>query len=220
MDYIDKNQSAYDIAASQYKKRRLSNIPCEVDPPSLFKLINSFIPEQGNPKKMLEIGPGVGQLILMFSEGGYETIGIDLSSEMLKIASSTSPNTKFINANVLEYNFPEDNFDVICAAAVIHCFPENDAVYLLQKINKWIKQEKGIFYVHTTAENEPQEGFEEKKDYNESIVRYRKRYTEDEFESLLIKCNFKILNSYIKREDEVNKLWQCYVCGTLMHKKI
>jgi ubiquinone/menaquinone biosynthesis C-methylase UbiE len=212
MNYIKLNKKAYTIAAEQYEKRIITNLPCEVDSLSLIKFINPFLSNK-KTKKMLEIGPGNGLLIRLFSEKNYETTGIDFSDKMITIASKTSPESKFINANVLDYDFEEDYFDVICAAAILHCFPKKDAKKLLNKIHKWLNKQNGIFYTHTTLEKDSREGLEVKSDYDGSIIRYRKRYKSEEFRELLEKNSFRILKFTFREEKYRNKLWQCYICS-------
>jgi len=56
------------------------------------------------PGKLLDLGCGTGRLIAHFAPKGYECVGVDLSEEMLKVASSRVENThaQFIHANLLE----------------------------------------------------------------------------------------------------------------------
>jgi ubiquinone/menaquinone biosynthesis C-methylase UbiE len=212
MNYIAKNRVAYDIAALQYKERLITNTPCEVDAPTLFKFVDSFVTKTRYPINMLDIGPGNGQILRLFSNAGYETTGVDISAKMLEVARQTSPKSKFINANIMEVEFPNCCFDVIYASAIIHCFPKNDANILLGKIYSWLTNDNGILFVQTTVEKISSEGFVEKSDYKDNIIRFRKRYTEEEFRKLLIENKFSIINSECRSEPDRNKLWQCYIC--------
>ncbi len=98
--------------------------------------------------------------------------------------------------------------------AVIHNFPIEEARKLLSLIHKWLK-ENGILICTTTVAKMDFEGYEEKKDYKSNIKRFRHHYTEDAFEELFKKQNFKVLDKKYKEEidDTRNKLWQILYVG-------
>lgn len=64
-------------------------------------------------KKFLDIGCGTAMLTKIFGEN-RETIGIDMSEEMLLIARKHMPSAKFICSDMRDFNL-EENFDLVMA---------------------------------------------------------------------------------------------------------
>lgn len=77
--------------------------------------------------KILDLGCGNGKLRLLFKETDIDYVGVDNSSELLKIAEKRLnfklPRQKFIKANILNLPFPDNSFDVVFFVAVLHHIP-------------------------------------------------------------------------------------------------
>ena len=67
----------------------------------LIKIIKKFT----NKKKVLEVGCGSGGHAIEFSKLGYQILGLDKSSYMIKIAKRKSKKTKFIVKDAVQFNF-------------------------------------------------------------------------------------------------------------------
>jgi len=69
-----------------------------------------------NAKNILDLGCGTGGHDIILAERGYKVTGVDLSSEMLKIAKNKSAEKKlkidFINGNIAKMNLGK-RFDVV-----------------------------------------------------------------------------------------------------------
>jgi len=87
-----------------------------------------------NPKKMriLEIGCGVGRVILPMSEIFGEVIGIDVSGKMVEIAQKylrNEPNCKVYENNGMDLSmFPENYFDFCYSIITFQHVPEKEIV--------------------------------------------------------------------------------------------
>lgn len=206
-DYIEVNRKAYDILASEYKEKYKNN-----DGANYFYslLKNVVLKRKKNDKtKMLEIGPGTGTLLNVFENEGIRTIGVELSSNMASIASCTSPNSIIINNNILDVNFLECEFDFILAMAVIHNFPEEDLIKLLDKIKYWLKDD-GYFILDTSNNKVTESGYFEKEDYDTRVERYRRKWKKEDLDKFLINQGFYI-DELINYVDETsNKEWLVY----------
>ena len=77
--------------------------------------------------KILDIASGTGKQAFAFANKGYDVIGIDLSSDMLKIANKNNKyeNLKFQIADVTQMPFKDNQFDVSCSSFGIHEMPLN-----------------------------------------------------------------------------------------------
>ena len=100
-------------------------------------------------------------------------------------------------------------FDFILAMAVIHNFPEEDLVKLLDKIKVWLKDD-GFFILDTTNNQVTETGFFEKEDYNNNVVRYRRKWKKEDLESFMEKQGFYIQDSVVYKDSTSNKEWLIY----------
>lgn len=104
-----------------------------------------------NCENALEIGCGTGAFARLLAERSRRVIGIDLSSEMIRVARSRStglPNLEFQLADAMTWKFPQ--FDFICSIATLHHLNQRD---LFVKIREAL-QPAGVFLVLDLVESE------------------------------------------------------------------
>lgn len=97
-------------------------------------------------KSLLDVGCGLGESSVMFAELGAEVTSNDLSSEMLGLTSQLAE-TRGLSVHTCHgpaetLDLPQESFDVVYAANVIHHLSDADAFY--QAILKLLKP-GGIF---------------------------------------------------------------------------
>lgn len=206
-DYIEINKASYDIVAEEYKTKYKNNDGAN----KFYDILQEFVLNKKNDdfSKMLEIGPGVGTLLKIFEEKGFRTTAVELSENMASLACENSSNSVIINNNILEINFMPKQFDFILAMAVIHNFPEEDLIKLLDKIKVWLKND-GFFILDTTNNQVTETGFFEKEDYNNNVVRYRRKWKKEDLESFMEKQGFYIQDSVVYKDSTSNKEWLIY----------
>ena len=206
-DYIKINKASYDIVAEEYKTKYKNNDGAN----KFYDILQEFVLNKKNDdfSKMLEIGPGVGTLLKIFEEKGFRTTAVELSENMASLACENSSNSVIINNNILEINFMPKQFDFILAMAVIHNFPEEDLIKLLDKIKVWLKDD-GFFILDTTNNQVTETGFFEKEDYNNNVVRYRRKWKKEDLESFMEKQGFYIQDSVVYKDSTSNKEWLIY----------
>jgi len=139
-----------------------------------------------------------------------KTVAVELSEEMIKYAKEESPNTIYINENILNVEFEKNSFDAIFMGALIHNFPKEDVNKLLKLVYKWIKPD-GKVLIYTTIHEKSEEGFYEKADYSGNIVRFRKKFTEEELKNTVKKIGFEINHTMYTSEPDRNKNWLTYI---------
>ncbi|MFQ5648291.1 MAG: class I SAM-dependent methyltransferase [Candidatus Aenigmatarchaeota archaeon] len=85
----------------------------------LLKRLVKRMPQKG---RVLDVGCGGGYPVSrFFADLGYGVTGIDLSSEMLKIAKKTVPKARFYKRDMTKLDFPARTFDIIVAFySIIH----------------------------------------------------------------------------------------------------
>lgn len=206
-DYIEINKASYNIVAEEYKTKYKNNIGAN----KFYEILQEFVLNKKNTKvsKMLEIGPGVGTLLKIFEEEGFRTTAVELSENMASLACENSSNSVIINGNIIEINFMPKQFDFILAMAVIHNFPENDLIKLLYKIKIWLKDD-GCFILDTTNNPITETGFFEKEDYNNNLVRYRRKWKKEDLELFMQNQGFFIQDSVVYKDATSNKEWLIY----------
>lgn len=75
--------------------------------------------------RVLDIGCADGQLLGMLSENqSFEAYGLDISPEMVKVASQKYPKFNFVNGSAQNLPFEDDFFDVLICSASFHHFPD------------------------------------------------------------------------------------------------
>lgn len=213
-DYISVNKSAYNKLAEEYKQRLTHKGQYEEKADALISLPLKHLTERKECVRVLEIGPGSGEILRAFEDRDCRTTSIDISENIISVARTTSPDTVFINGNVLEINFPRDQFDIIYAGALIHLFPYDDALKLLKTLCTWSKPD-GVVFINTTIHHKSEERILEKTDYSGNVSRFRRNWREEEMQEVIINCNFQVLETAYTDEKDRDKKWVGYVLRKL-----
>jgi len=211
--YLLKNKKVYDDLAIEYRNRREKRSEFEENLDVLGDSVLKYLSKESKLDivNVLEIGPGAGQMLEYFERKNCRTIGIELSTEMSKIAKSYSPRSIIINANVNDIEFLDNQMDIIYIGAVIHLFPYKDAVKLMVKVSRWLKED-GVIFINTTISKKNQEGYFSKRDYKNSEERYRAYWTESDFEDFVINSGFTLLTKLYTNEIDRDKKWVALIC--------
>ncbi|MBY9005843.1 MAG: class I SAM-dependent methyltransferase [Candidatus Lokiarchaeota archaeon] len=83
-------------------------------------------------KSILIPGSGYGRNSKIFSQKGYNVIGIEISVFACKLAKKFDPLTIFINASILNIPLIEGEFDAIYCFNVLHLLLEDDRIIFLK----------------------------------------------------------------------------------------
>ncbi|MFW9999853.1 MAG: class I SAM-dependent methyltransferase [Candidatus Hermodarchaeota archaeon] len=104
LDIVKLNKEAWDNAAESYNQESHGNIY------SLFNYFCENLPKKGY---ILDLGSGTGlPYAKLLTEKGFDVLGIDLSSEMIKISKKNVPSAKFKEMSMTDLNF-KNEFDGI-----------------------------------------------------------------------------------------------------------
>lgn len=94
----------------------------------------------------LEIGCGTGAFARLLAKRCKRVVGLDLSSEMIRVARSRSTqlqNLEFELADVMKWNFRQSHFDFVCSIATLHHLEQRE---LLLKIKDALRP-RGVLVV-------------------------------------------------------------------------
>jgi len=99
--------------------------------------------------KILDLCSGVGFYSYLFlSDLGNSVDAIDFNKPDKKYLKK---NINFINANILDYKFKKDNYDIVVFCEAVAYFSENQKIMIFEKIQKTLKN-KGTLYIRTPLE--------------------------------------------------------------------
>ncbi len=202
MDYASAHKQIYDDLADEYVARDA------VLAPTTRAGVDFILPHMVPNSAVLELGCGSGLAAKMLSDEGHAVTVVEISPKMIEVARRCSPTTTYMEGNFLTIEL-DTKFDVVFAFAFLHLFPKSDAIRVIKKAHSLLK-DGGLFYATTTKEKGSKEGWEANSDYKNKLARYRKRWTQEEFEQTLLENGFKVeaLNLV---DDPFGKVWMDYV---------
>jgi ubiquinone/menaquinone biosynthesis C-methylase UbiE len=123
-------------------------------------------------KKILDYGCGTGRWVEFFRNYGLEYTGVDLSTEMVRIASERFSNTKFDSLSFGEISYPSKAFDIVCSIAVIHHVPYEEQSTILHELSRIIKHNGFLILFESISSPDPENVLEFPKtvaDWNISL---------------------------------------------------
>lgn len=161
--------------------------------------------------RVLELGPGAGGAAKVMIESGLDVTCIEFSPKMALVASRTTPQARVIVDEFLAHDFGSQKFDAIVAIAFVHLFPPGEARGLIKKIYDLLDS-NGLALISTTLHQSSREGYEIKKNFRGDVSRYRRRFTREEFEQLIVSGGFEIATRFDNSDlEEPGKFWMNYV---------
>ena len=118
----------------------------QTDPGGVYeRFLLQFVPNDCH--RALEIGCGTGSFARLLAAKANQVSAIDLSPEMIRVASLRSANQSNISyqvGNILQMDLPSSYFDCIVMIATLHHLPQ-EAV--LEKIKKALMPD-GVLIIH------------------------------------------------------------------------
>jgi ubiquinone/menaquinone biosynthesis C-methylase UbiE len=135
--------AAYDVLAKGYYEARKYKkgvgyfYNCLLEWPSTLKLLGDV-----RGKKILDVGCGPGLYASLLIKKGAVVKGIDISSELIRIAKQEAPTAEFIIGDAERLPYKNSEFDIVIAPLVLHYLNSWDEV--LKEIHAVLKK-GGIF---------------------------------------------------------------------------
>lgn len=130
--------NSYDKTAIDYYKR--------VSEFELLPEITEFLKIVKKDGEILDLGCGPGHHSIFFYNQNFKVTGIDLSSEMIKLAKKEFTDIDFKVMDISDLDFEVNTFDGIWASASLLHIPKNNIKLILKKI-KEILVNNGILYI-------------------------------------------------------------------------
>ena len=175
------------------------------NPQEIAWLLDRFL-KMVKGKKVLDIGCGNGRDTKYMSEKGFDVTGIDLSSNMLKIAEKFAPKAKFYRMDMRKIGFKDKSFDGLWALSSFMHIPKSQAYQTLEEFRRVLKDD-GIMLV--SVPEGKGEKFVKKESY-EGGKKFFAFYRVGEFKSLLEKAGFEVCE--IVKNGAKDKVWINFLC--------
>jgi len=106
--------------------------------------------------KVLDLGCGDGREIEFLQERGFECTGVDRNAEKINQNKQRNNDVNWIFQDIRNFKF-EQQYELIIAKTVIHYFPKEKQIEIINKI-KTATKENGINYIATFTDEIPMEG--------------------------------------------------------------
>lgn len=127
-------EAGYDKIATQYQTW-ISGV--EDDPRLHF--LDEVLRRLPDQPAALDLGCGAGvPCTAVLAEYG-DTVGVDISSAQLELASRNVPNAQFIKSSMRTLAFPPESFDLVTAFYSIPHLPRDQHADLFQRIAGWLR---------------------------------------------------------------------------------
>ncbi len=141
--------------------------------------------------KVLDVGCAGGRDSKKFAAAGFDVTGIDIVDVFIEEAGKRVPKAKFLQIDLLDINFPENEFDAIWAQAVLLHIERKDIPDVLAKMFKILKRNGKI---HVAVKEGRNQGWEADK-LTAGYKRYFIYFSKKEMEKYLINAGFDIILS-------------------------
>lgn len=100
--------------------------------------------------RVLDVGSGTGRPVAeLLVRAGCEVTGIDVSGEMVALASAQVPGARFVQCDVRAFDAPEGGFDAVCAFFPLMMMTRAEAAAALRHMAGWLAP--GGFLVTATV---------------------------------------------------------------------
>ena len=108
------------------------------------------LPKNG---KVLDLGSGLGGNGIFLAEQGFKVTCLDKDEEVIKIIKKEHPEINALNKDILEFDFPENEYNLVIARAVLNFFELGDIKIIINKIIRSLK-ENGLFYLMVISDKD------------------------------------------------------------------
>ncbi len=89
--------------------------------------------------RILDLGCGQGNDVLLFTKFGFKTVGIDGSVGMIKEGKKRFPKANLLVMDTRVLKFPNDSFDAVWSWSVLTHLNKDDKAIAMSEINRVLK---------------------------------------------------------------------------------
>ena len=196
MNYTNKEkreivQHDYNAIADIYAKHYSKMNYCKI-------YIDEFVASLSG-KNVLDVGCGAGQITDYLTQKGLNVIGLDFSQELLKIAKQNFPNSKFVLADICDYE-QETKVDGIITKDTLFHLSDEDLIHVLLKFKRLLKPNGNICIIMDTPKETGENIFVEELDHKHQV--YYNYLSAEKLKILLEKTGFNVKKVQLVNEND------------------
>jgi len=120
-----------------------------------IKELVNLLPQNG---KILDLGCGRGGNTVFLFEKGFNVTAVDNDKEIIEEIKKVYPGINAINKDILDFDFPEQEYDLVLTMNLLHFFKLEDVKLLINKILKSLK-DNGLIYLQVFSVKNPSKKF-------------------------------------------------------------
>ncbi len=114
-----------------------------------IEIVKAFKLKNHQPKRILDLGCGSGEITNTLREKGYNIIGLDISESGCESAKHRYPKCDFRAYNGINIPFEKNSFDTVIMNDVFEHIPYSHMDRLIENI-KTVVQKEGLIYISAT----------------------------------------------------------------------
>jgi len=142
-----------------------------------------------NGKKVIDIGCAMGSFTKYIADKGYDTSGLDISSEMLKIAEAKVKNARFVQMDMTDIKMADKFNGIVAINSLIH-IEKSKMLDTLEGFKNLLTNNGKMLLIIQEGEGEKYVT----EPFDESITEFLNLYREEEFEKILDTLQLRILH--------------------------
>ena len=154
------------------------------------KKIKSLIEKLPKKGKVLDLGTGLGGNSIFLAEQGFKVTCLDKDKEVIDFIKKEHPKINAFNKDILEFDFHENEYDLIIARAILHFFSLENVNVIMSRIITSLKK-NGLFYFTVTSVGDP--SYNKRKD--------RHFFSKEELEKIFSKNMILEIEEKILKDD-------------------
>lgn len=144
--------------------------------------------------RVLDVGCGSGVKSRYMQDHGMRVTGIDISTKLLEIARSESPESSFQQLSMTELNTLGDTYDgVFAQASLLHIFKVDAPAVVRAMANRTSTYGFVYLAVKEVREGKPEEAVVKENDYGYEYERFFSYFTMAELESYLAAAGLEVV---------------------------
>ncbi|HAG16655.1 MAG TPA: hypothetical protein DCG69_09055 [Bacteroidales bacterium] len=139
-------ESFYDQISSGYTKMLERLVPRYSE---MLWMILDYIPKEMNPKRIVDLGSGTGNLteVMVMQYPDAELIAVDLSSVILEESAKRLKKytaIRYLNSDFNTLDFEPNSVDLVVSTIALHHLTDEQKQKLIRKIYSWLTKD-GVF---------------------------------------------------------------------------